>query len=168
VKSETGINILLRPSVKPLLRPILPLSRIRLLLDALLAELHHADAELSVLLTGDREIRRLNAEYRGKDKATDVLSFALQEGSAPELSGKALGDLVISLQTTLAQAAEFQVSPAEEFLRLLIHGLLHLLGYDHENVPSAEASRMRRKERALMRKLQPLLQQKRSRRQSVR
>jgi len=113
-----------------------------------------AVCEVHVVITDDERIRALNRDFRKKDKATDVLSFPqLTKG---ELAGRKrgsvgshLGDLVISSETTLRQAREFGVSKREELLRLLVHGLLHLCGYDHEKVPISEAQRMRRKERAL-------------------
>lgn len=114
------------------------------------------DGELSILITDDSEIKRLNRLYRGKNKATDVLSFSLAEGEGGELS-RLLGDVVISWDTTRRQARELGVTIREEFLRLLVHGVLHLLGYDHENVPEAEARRMRRKEEQLLAKLSPLV-----------
>lgn len=105
--------------------------------------------EVSVLLTNDREIHRLNREWRGKDKPTDVLSFALlDDPTAPP--APLLGDLVISIDTTRRQAKEYGVPVGEELLRLLIHGLLHLSGYDHEGVSRTEAERMRRAERRLL------------------
>jgi len=91
-------------------------------------------AELSVVLTGDAEVKRLNKTYRHKDKTTDVLSFPLLEGkklrSGP---GKtlALGDVVISVPQTRRQAAEQGKPFKGELALLLIHGILHLLGYDH-------------------------------------
>jgi rRNA maturation RNase YbeY len=92
--------------------------------------LDRAQAELSLALVGDAEIRKLNARYRGKDYATDVLSFpAGNESSAPV---HLLGDVVISLDKTRAQAKERGRSVDEELAILLIHGIIHLLGYDHE------------------------------------
>jgi len=85
--------------------------------------------ELSILITSDEEIRELNRIYRNKDKATDVLSFPMWE----EVGGwKLLGDVVISVDTARAQAKELGTSLEEEVKRLLIHGIVHLLGYDHE------------------------------------
>ena len=100
--------------------------------------------EVSVLLTGDAAIRALNRKYRHKDKATDVLSFpatAMVEGVA--------GDLVISLETALLQAAERGHPLEMEIKVLLLHGLLHLAGYDHE----ADNGTMHRKETRLRREL---------------
>lgn len=110
--------------------------------------------ELSVVITDDKRIRVLNREFRKKDKATDVLSFpqltkAELVGRKRGFVGSSLGDLVISSETTLRQAKEFGVTKREELLRLVVHGVLHLCGYDHEQVPHNEAQRMRRRERAI-------------------
>lgn len=114
-----------------------------------------SERELSVLLTDDQEIHRLNRDYRGKDRSTDVLSFSLQEDSEDDFAADLLGDVVVSLDTALRQAAEQHVSPAEELLRLMIHGTLHLLGYEHEDVPVETAERMREKEQELLELLAP-------------
>ena len=107
-------------------------------------------AELSVLLVSDREMRRLNHRWRGRDRPTDVLSFAQGEGAAPP--DGLLGDVVISVDTARCQAAERGETLGREGERLLILGLLHLLGYDHER-SAADARRMQRRERALARML---------------
>jgi len=101
------------------------------------------DAELSIVLVSDGEMQRLNRRWRRKDRPTDVLSFPLDAGGL-------LGDVVISVDTARRQAAEQGTTLGREADRLLIHGLLHLLGYDHERSP-AEARRMQRRERALAR-----------------
>ena len=102
---------------------------------AFLAALGKGDAELSVLVVGDRGIRRLNREWRGKDVATDVLSFP----AAVEHAGNLIGDVVVSLDTA-ARVAEAEGRPlVEELDRYLVHGILHLLGFDHETEGEAEA-----------------------------
>jgi probable rRNA maturation factor len=98
--------------------------------------------ELSVVITTDAEIRKLNRTWRQKDKPTDVLSF----GQAPD-SG-VLGDVVISLDTARRQAAEGKRALTDELARLLAHGVLHLLGHDHEE--PADARRMARAEVKLL------------------
>jgi probable rRNA maturation factor len=115
---------------------------------------------LSMLIIGDDRMREINREYRGKDKPTDVLSFPQFEPAeiqgrrkVPTGSGEFLGDLVISTDTTLRQAAKFEVSVEDEFVRLVVHGLLHLCGYDHEGVSRNEAERMRRRERRIRKAL---------------
>jgi len=91
--------------------------------------------EISVLFTDDKFIRSLNNKYRGIDKPTDVLSFNLQEGSVESLeieSNNLLGDIIISVETAQRQADTLNHSMEKELAVLLIHGLLHLTGYDHE------------------------------------
>jgi probable rRNA maturation factor len=88
--------------------------------------------DLAAVFCGDAYIRGLNARFRGKDEATDVLSFSL--GETVEENGETRylpGDIVISLETLTENAGYFQVSPDEELRRLLIHGILHLNGMDH-------------------------------------
>ncbi len=119
------------------------------------------DCELSLSLVSDRAIRALNRSYRGIDSPTDVLSFSQieQTGVAPadprsvsNKRGLTLGDVVISIDTAIAQARELRTQPAARIRRLLIHGFLHLLGYDHER-SSAEARKMFARERALEHKI---------------
>jgi len=117
----------------------------------LLAALRLPDAELSLVLVSDAVMRRLNREWRGRDRPTDVLSFSQAEGAGGAPAGL-LGDVVISVDTARRQAAERAAPLARELDRLLIHGVLHLLGYDHERSP-AEARRMQRRERQLARRL---------------
>ncbi len=114
----------------------------------LLAALGEPSAELTVSLVDDAEIRRLNRDYRGKDRPTDVLAFAMREGRRAPGDDAVLGDVVISLETAANQAQQRHASTAEEVRTLLIHGVLHLLGYDHER-SVAEARRMKAMERKL-------------------
>jgi len=104
--------------------------------------------ELSLSLVGDAEMRDLNRRYRGRDRATDVLSFALDEGDAaagtPPLPRAPLGDVVISIETAARQARAARAALAACLDALLIHGVLHLIGYDHEISPG-EARRMARR-----------------------
>ena len=99
---------------------------------AILSALGLADAELSILLAGDREIHDLNLRYRGKDKPTDVLSFPQDDTEPVEGVPRVLGDVAISVETTERQAVEKGHSFERELTILLIHGVLHLTGYDHE------------------------------------
>ncbi|ALO25954.1 putative rRNA maturation factor YbeY [Leptospira borgpetersenii serovar Ballum] len=109
-------------------------------------ELKDFPCELSLLLVGDSDMRKINRLRRGKDKTTDVLSFPLEFDSSPlqnvlqkrmgfdsnSLPPIALGEIVISVDTLEKQAVEIGHSVKDEFYRLLVHGFLHLLGYDHE------------------------------------
>jgi probable rRNA maturation factor len=151
------------------------------LAERILLRLGRPDAEIGLSFVGDRRMRHLNRNYRGQNRATDVLSFSLLpeerkpgrpgrsgdrsgprirrgENSLPADSGASaddaaagppllLGDVVISVPTALRQARAVRHSLRSEISRLMIHGLLHLLGYDHQR--PAEARRMRRKERTL-------------------
>lgn len=109
--------------------------------------------ELSLLITTDPHIQELNRDFRGKDKPTDVLSFPQLEEDDIGPSPISLGDVVISLDTALAQAKSIGHSAGDEVLRLLVHGILHLLGYDHENVPEEDVKEMQRLEDEIFDKL---------------
>ncbi len=106
-----------------------------------------AESALSLTIVGDRAMRSLNRGYRGKDRPTDVLSFPLDGGDAAEGVEHLLGDVVISVDTARRQAAEYDAPVQDEVYRLLIHGILHLMGHDHE--ATAERRTMRREERRL-------------------
>jgi len=107
--------------------------------------------DVGVMLTGDREIRRLNHRFRGLDKATDVLAFPLGDGLTV---GQPFGDIVISAQSARRQAREYGGSLAGEIDRLLVHGTLHLCGYDHHE--RREAVYMHGLTRDLLRELRPV------------
>ena len=94
--------------------------------------------EISVRLTGDREVRALNAEWRGKDKPTNVLSFPMADPSALQATNVAgpevlLGDIILARGICAAEAAEKGVSIDQHAAHLIVHGTLHLLGYDHHD-----------------------------------
>ncbi len=117
-------------------------------------------AEVGLTITGQVKIRKLNREYRGIDRPTDVLSFALQENrgrvrkfALPPDGITRLGDVVISFPQAAAQAAERGHSTERELALLLIHGILHLLGYDH--IKKNDATVMESKEASLLDKLFP-------------
>jgi probable rRNA maturation factor len=122
----------------------------------LLAALDCQSCELSVRIVDDASIRRLNARYRGIDRPTDVLAFPMREGAFAHLHPQLLGDIVISAETARRQARARHHSLAKELTHLLIHGTLHLLGYDHEISP-ADARLMRAKERDLWKLVAPLV-----------
>ena len=108
------------------------------------------DGEFSVHFITDEEIQALNRDYRGKDEPTDILTFRILDGEEfPSFPGeeKELGDMFISMDAMRRNAAEFSVSPDEELFRLLLHGVLHLEGYDHQtNDFSSEPMLMRQEE----------------------
>jgi len=93
-------------------------------------EVEFEECEVSLLICGDAQIQELNKEYREKDYATDVLSFPMSDD--PYGEGGMLGDIVISLDTAKKQAAEAEIALEREVSFLFIHGLLHLMGFDHE------------------------------------
>lgn len=98
----------------------------------------YPDSELSILLLEDEDMREINREYRGIDTATNVLSFAMHEGDFGDLNPEILGDVVISTETALREAEEWKMPVDIRISQLLVHGLLHLLGYDHEEGPEEE------------------------------
>jgi probable rRNA maturation factor len=129
----------------------LSLNRDRILKAAgdILSCLNLQSAELSILLVGDRKMKELNRIYRGKDGTTDVLSFEAGIPVSAGESGMILGDIVINVARADEQARARDVGIYEEINRLLVHGTLHLTGYDHEVSPK-EAQRMSRKERKIL------------------
>lgn len=116
--------------------------------EKLLGLLGICNAELSIILVNDRKIRELNLKYRGKDKTTDVLSFPLHE-EPRGLPFLPLGDIAINLKAAQRDASEQKISLREHLRWLLAHGILHLLGYDHEKSRHA-GKKMRLKEKKLL------------------
>ncbi len=113
-----------------------------------------APAAAAIALSNDAAVRRLNATYRGKDAATNVLSFPAPD--VPAMPGtpnapRALGDVVLAAETVLAEATAAGIPPAHHFQHLLIHGVLHLIGYDH--LTDAEAEAMEALETTLLARL---------------
>ena len=128
---------------------------------ALQAEGVAGPIELSVLVADDAELHRLNRDYRGVDAPTDVLSFADEEDAGaqaqhafvrPPDAPRYLGDLAISYERVVVQAEEYGHSRERELAYLTVHGILHLLGYDHERGP-ADAAAMRAREEAIMQQI---------------
>ncbi len=118
---------------------------------------------LSVLLVNDRAMRPINRDFRQIDRATDVLSFPMLDGTPEQILAalrmaqgspfaEEIGDVVISVETARAQAAEHGIPIQVELTVLLVHGILHLLGYDHET-GEADAAKMRAAEQALLDRL---------------
>ena len=111
--------------------------------------------EVSILLTGDKDIRRLNQEFRSIDQPTDVLSFPQNADEDPCITEEViLGDIAVSLDIAKAQAKEHGLDFKEEIILFLIHGILHLLGYDHE-ISEKEETKMRNKTRELFKLVFP-------------
>lgn len=124
-----------------------------------IGELYDAEnCEVSIILTDDARIRELNREYRGIDRPTDVLSFALHESDEPEIifDGEdqidALGDIIVSVERARAQALEYGHSFRREIIFLIVHGMLHLLGYDH--IEEADRLEMEAEQKFIMNELE--------------
>lgn len=140
VKIPTGIRLLIRRCCSAVLQ---------------MEEFSHP-AEISVTFVDNEQIRELNAQYRNKDSATDVLSFPLGEDGVYDINQETgaylLGDIVISVPRAIEQAELYGHSLRRELGFLTVHSMLHLLGYDHEN-EGIEAVRMREKEEQVLGKL---------------
>ncbi|MDX2143784.1 MAG: rRNA maturation RNase YbeY [Rhodospirillaceae bacterium] len=111
-----------------------------------------ADCEISVALMSDRQIRRLNHLHRGQDKGTNVLSFpAFPAGRVPRAAGVLLGDIAVAYETLAREAKAEHKTFRAHFTHLVAHGVLHLLGYDHDT--ERDALKMERLERKILRRL---------------
>lgn len=137
VKIPTGVKLLVRRCCNAVL----------------VEEKFEDSAEISVTFTDDENIRKLNKEFRGIDRSTDVLSFPLGENGIYDINhdtgAKLLGDVVISIPHAVAQAEEYGHSLQREIGFLTVHSMLHLLGYDHIN-GGIEEMRMREKEETVL------------------
>jgi len=123
--------------------------RIRQVVQKLLRHTGCGDKEISLLFVDDDEIREINRSYLDRDYATNVISFSLLEGEFSGINPDLLGDIVISVDTALRDAEKGGIPLEDELDFLLIHGLLHILGYDHENDNTEERERMNKKEQEL-------------------
>ncbi len=139
VKIPSGLRMLIRRACIAVLRE----------------EKFQGDAEVSVTFVDNNQIRRLNAKFRDKDSATDVLSFPMGENGEydlnPSTGAKLLGDVVLSMEKAAEQAQEYEHSFEREVCYLTVHSMLHLLGYDH--MISEEKAVMRMKEETVMSKI---------------
>ncbi len=114
----------------------------------ILKHLGHPKDEISILLVDDREIREMNRVYLKRNRPTNVIAFPMREGPFRRLHPEVLGDVVLSVETASRDAGKEGLPLEDALLILLIHGILHLLGYDHEG-PRAQSLRMRVKEQEL-------------------
>ena len=122
---------------------------LEIIIEKIMNHLDCQNTEVSILLTKDKDIRLLNKKFRSIDQPTDVLSFPQNQDEDPPIPGeKILGDVAVSLDTAKIQANEHGLILKEEIVLLLIHGILHLLGYDHE-ASEQEDQKMRSKTREL-------------------
>ena len=130
-----------------------PMKSLRAAAVRILSDLGCTSSELSVAIVGDRTMRILNRDYLQKDRPTNVISFSMQEGECVSINPELLGDVVISADTAAREAEEGGVPFMERLVFLLLHGILHLLGYDHERGTAAEARRMEAREQELFAQL---------------
>lgn len=113
------------------------------------------DGELSILIVDDAEIEILNSKYLNRPRPTNVIAFPMQEGEFSDVNPKLLGDVVISIDTTLKEAESAEIGMEMRFTQLLVHGILHLLGYDHETTES-EAKEMKNKSSELIKLIETI------------
>ena len=107
------------------------------------------DGEISILIVDDPQIEELNRKYLNRQGPTNVIAFAMREGEFPDLTPNLLGDVVISTDTAVREAQNSAMSMERRFNELLVHGILHLMGYDHET-SEQDARIMEEKSRELM------------------
>jgi rRNA maturation RNase YbeY len=123
--------------------------RIKQKLERVLKDLDCEDGELSILFTDDNRIAQLNTRYLGREGPTNVLAFPMRGGPTPEVESGMLGDVVISIDTARRESTELGEPFENTIDRLMIHGVLHLLAYDHEK-SNVEAKRMGEEEKRLI------------------
>ena len=106
------------------------------------------NASITIIITDDAYMRDINREFRRHDEPTDVISFSNRDNPFPEIDGdnEEIGDLYISIERADKQAREYRVSLENEVKRLIVHGILHLVGYDHERSDSDEEIMLRKEE----------------------
>jgi len=122
------------------------LRRIRRLLCKIMKYLDCKDKEICLSFVDNNEIREINKRYLNRDYPTNVITFSLTEGEFGNINPKVLGDIVISVETALQDAGEAGIELNDELEYLMIHGMLHLLNYDHEDTSEDEAEKMEKKE----------------------
>lgn len=106
------------------------------------------NAAITIIITDDAYMREINREFRGHDEPTDVISFSNRENPFPEIDADSeeIGDLYISIERAGRQAIEYRVSIDDEVKRLIVHGILHLVGYDHERSDADEEIMLRKED----------------------
>ncbi|MBC8433367.1 MAG: rRNA maturation RNase YbeY [Desulfobacterales bacterium] len=110
----------------------IPLKKIQKKAQAVLSALDCPDGELSLLVVDDPQIAKLNKKYLNRNGPTNVIAFPMRQGEFANLTPQLLGDVVISVETAAREAKKSGISMQERFTQLLVHGVLHLFGYDHE------------------------------------
>jgi probable rRNA maturation factor len=117
--------------------------------EKILSDLGCPESELSISIVGDRTIRRINRDYLDRDKTTNVISFAMHEGDFGQLNPQMLGDVIVCADTAAREAEEGGMPFFGRLSFLLLHGILHITGYDHERNGEAEAARMEAREQEI-------------------
>lgn len=125
------------------------LRRVKQVLSKIMNYLDCKDKEVSLLFVDNNEIRKINKRYLNRNHSTNVITFSLTEGEFGNINPKVLGDIVISVETALKDAGEAGIELNDELEYLMIHGMLHLLKYNHENTSEDEAQKMERKEQEI-------------------
>lgn len=126
----------------------------RILVRKIFAVLGFETQEISITFASDKFMRKLNRQYRGIDQPTDVLAFAMGEGEWAEIQPQIMGDVVISVDTASRQAQEMGHDLNQELSILLVHGILHLSGYDH--MQKEDAQKMKAMEKAILKAIEPV------------
>lgn len=126
---------------------------VRRAMSRIMKHLNCSDKVIGLLFVDDREIREINRNYLSRDYPTNVISFSLTEGDFGDINPDILGDIVISVETAFKDAERSGMAFNDELAFLMIHGILHLLNYDHENASQVKTQVMRRKEQELFYKL---------------
>lgn len=127
--------------------------KIRQTASVILNALGYPDAELSILIVDDQQIAQLNRQYLNREGPTNVIAFSMRQGQFSDIAPNLLGDVVISADNAHREAQNAGISMQTRFDQLLIHGTLHLLGYDHENT-EAQARKMEEKNNELLKLLE--------------
>lgn len=123
--------------------------KIRQTVRVILGALDSPDGEISILIVDDPQIEELNRKYLNRNGPTNVIAFPMREGEFADLTPHLLGDVVISADTAVKEARDSGLSRERRFNELLVHGILHLFGYDHE-ISQADAATMEKKSRELL------------------
>ena len=121
---------------------------------AILNALGSPEGELSILVVDDSEITTLNKDYLNRLGPTNVIAFPMKEGDFSDINPQLLGDVVISTETAGREALQSGISTEERFAQLLVHGILHLFGFDHEK-SEQDARKMEKKSNELLRLIEP-------------
>lgn len=127
----------------------IPLPKVREKAQAILDVLGYPEAELSILIVDDPQIAEFNGQYLNRQGPTNVIAFPMREGDFPTIHPNILGDVVISVDTAEKEADDAGISMFQRFIQLLVHGILHLLGYDHVD-SEKDAEKMTKKTNDLL------------------